>query len=93
MLRGQLAVARERPDEALAELARVPDDSPLAPRPGSWPARSSCAAIASGSPRRRSAPAVRIDPALVRAHRELIYIYGFQLRRDGLDEEFLASPG
>ncbi len=90
MLRGQLAVARERPDEALAELARVPDDSPLAPQ-----ARLLAGQVELRRNRFRFAEeafraAVRIDPALVRAHRELIYIYGYQLRRDGLDEEFLA---
>jgi tetratricopeptide (TPR) repeat protein len=34
--------------------------------------------------------AMRIDPALIQAHRELIYIYGVQLRRAELNAEFLA---
>jgi tetratricopeptide (TPR) repeat protein len=34
--------------------------------------------------------AVAIDPSLVQPHRELIYIYGIQLRRDVLHREFLA---
>src|SRR5690349_3758326 len=32
LLRGQLAIARRRPDEALADLARIPDDDPAASR-------------------------------------------------------------
>jgi tetratricopeptide (TPR) repeat protein len=34
--------------------------------------------------------ALAIDPTLVQAHRELIYIYGVQLRRGELNREFLA---
>jgi len=37
--------------------------------------------------------AVRLDPKLVPAHRELIYIYGYQLRRRELDAEFRALAG
>ena len=34
--------------------------------------------------------ATRLDPRLVQAHRELIYIYGTQLRRTELNAEFIA---
>ena len=34
--------------------------------------------------------ALRLDPSLVQAHRELIYIYGMQLRRPEINQEFLA---
>jgi tetratricopeptide (TPR) repeat protein len=34
--------------------------------------------------------ALRLDPGVVQAHRELIYIYGMQLRRPELTSEFLA---
>ena len=37
--------------------------------------------------------AVRIDPRLVQAHRELILIYGFQLRRSEMAGEFLVLSG
>ena len=93
MLRGQLAVARGRPDEAVAELARVPDDSPLASG-----ARLLAGQVELRRDRFRFAEealraAVRLDPKLVQAHRELIYIYGFQLRRAELAGEFLALSG
>jgi tetratricopeptide (TPR) repeat protein len=34
--------------------------------------------------------ATRLDPSLVQAHRELIYIYGMQLRRPDVNREFQA---
>ena len=34
--------------------------------------------------------ALRLTPGLVQARRELIYIYGMQLRRPELNEQFLA---
>ena len=34
--------------------------------------------------------ALALDPRLVQAHRELIYIYGMQLRRRELSREFMA---
>src|SRR6185437_9404992 len=90
MLRGQLAVAIGRPDEALAELARVPDDHYMAAQ-----ARLLAGQTELRRDRFRRAEedlraAVGIDPALVKAHRELIYIYGYQLRRKALSEEFRA---
>jgi tetratricopeptide (TPR) repeat protein len=90
LLRGQLAVALGRTDEALAELAQVPDDHDLAAQ-----ARMLAGQLERRRDRFRRAEealreAVRLDPKLVQAHRELIYIYGFQLRRADLAREFLA---
>ncbi len=34
--------------------------------------------------------AIKLHPALIQAHRELIYIYGMQLRRAELNSEFMA---
>ncbi len=90
MVRARLAVARERPDEAVAELALVPDDSPLAAG-----ARLLAGQVELRRDRFRFAEqslraAVRLDPGLIKAHRELIFIYGFQLRRAELAAEFLA---
>jgi tetratricopeptide (TPR) repeat protein len=90
MLRGQLAMALGRPDEALAELARVPDDHGLAAQ-----ARLLAGQIERRRDRYRFAEealreAVRLDPKLVQAHRELIVIYGYQRRRSELAGEFRA---
>jgi len=90
MLRGQVAVARERPEEALAALAEVPDDHPIAPQ-----ARLLAGQIELRRDRARHAEeallaALRLDPGLVQARRELIYIYGMQLRRRELCDQFAA---
>ena len=93
MVRARLAVARDRPDEAVAELALVPDDSPLAAGArllaGQVEVRRNRFRFAEQSLR----AAVRLDPRLIKAHRELIFIYGFQLRRAELAAEFLALSG
>ena len=89
-LRAQLAVVRNQADEALADLAQVPDDHYMAAR-----ARLQAGQIERQHDRLRLAEealraAVRLDPSLVQAHRELIHIYGIQLRRPEINREFLA---
>jgi predicted Zn-dependent protease len=89
-LRAQLAVVRNRPEEALADAARVSDDPEMAAS-----ARLLAGQVELRRDRLRSAErmlraAIGIDPALVQPHRELIYIYGLQLRRAELNSEFLA---
>jgi predicted Zn-dependent protease len=90
MLRAQIDVARQRPDDALSELGRIPDDHAAAAQArllaGQIELRRNRARIAELYLRE----AVRLDPSQVMAHRELIYIYGYQLRRRELDAEFRA---
>lgn len=90
MLRGQLAVALKQPDLALDDLGKIPDDSPMAAT-----ARLLAGQVELRRNRFRRAEtaflaAIRLDPSLIPAHRELIFIYGFQLRRDALGREFTA---
>jgi tetratricopeptide (TPR) repeat protein len=90
MLRGQLAMAVGRPDEALAELARVPDDHDMAAQvrllAGQFERRRDRFRFAEEALRE----AIHLDPKLVQAHRELIIIYGYQRRRSELANEFKA---
>jgi Flp pilus assembly protein TadD len=90
MLRAQVDIARGRTDSALAALDQVPHDHPMAAQArlmaGQIELRRHRARLAEGYFRE----AVRIDPGLVQAHRELIYIYGYQLRRAELNAEFQA---
>jgi tetratricopeptide (TPR) repeat protein len=93
MLRAQLATARKLPDAALADLARVPDDHYMASQ-----ARLMAGQIELRRDRVRRAEAwfqaaLVLDPKLVQANRELIYIYGMQLRRAELNAQFLALSG
>jgi predicted Zn-dependent protease len=89
-LRAQFAIARDRPDEALAELEQVPDNHYMSAR-----GRLLAGQVERKRDRVRRAEeyfraAMRIDPGLVQAHRELIYILGMQLRRAELNAQFLA---
>jgi tetratricopeptide (TPR) repeat protein len=90
MLRAQYAAARKAPERALAELEHVPDDHYMAAQ-----ARLLAGQIELRRDRVRLAQgwfqaALRLDPKLIQAHRELIYIYGMQLRRAELCAQFLA---
>jgi predicted negative regulator of RcsB-dependent stress response len=90
MLHAQLAVGEKRPDDALGSLAHVPDEHPMGPQ-----ARLLAGQIELRRDRARKAEkflrrAAELDPSMVQAHRELIYIYGMQLRRKELNQEFLA---
>jgi predicted Zn-dependent protease len=90
MLRGQLAVALKQADRAIAELSLVPDGHFMAAQ-----ARLLAGQVELRRDRLRFGEewlraAVRLDPKLIQAHRELIYIYGLQLRRAELHAEFLA---
>lgn len=90
ILRAQVAISRHRPDDALAALARIPDRDPLAVQ-----ARLLAGQIELRRNRIRAAEAhllaaLALDPKLVQARRELVYIYGIQLRRNALGEQFRA---
>jgi hypothetical protein len=89
-LRAQLANARNDPDQAIADLERIPDDHRLAAR-----ARLLAGRIERRRDRLRLAEAafldtVRLDPSIIEARRELISIYGIQVRRPEINREFLA---
>jgi len=90
ILRAWVAMARGRTEEALAALARVPDDHPRAAearlRQGQLELRRDRVRAAELALR----DALRLYPQLVQARRELIYIYGMQLRRPELGEQFRA---
>ena len=90
MLRAQLAMVQNRSDEAIADLLRVPDEHEMAAQ-----ARLLAGQIELRRDRVRFAEhafraALKLDPRLLQAHRELIFIYGMQLRRAELNSEFLA---
>ena len=90
MLRAQLDIAHGRAEEAVAGLMRVPDEHPMAAQAhlmaGQVELRRHRARFAEQYFRK----ALQLNPKLVQAHRELIYILGHQLRRPELNAEFLA---
>lgn len=90
LLRGELADRRGNPREALDLFARVPENDPQAAT-----ARFMAAVVHRKQNRLRAAEqllrdALRLDPGLVPAHRELIFIYGMQSRGNDLNAQFLA---
>lgn len=90
ILKSQMAMVRGQNDEALAALAKVPDDHKMGAQ-----ARLLAGQLEIRRNRARKADelfhqAIKISPSLVQAHRELIYMYGVLLRRDALSAEFQA---
>jgi Flp pilus assembly protein TadD len=90
LLRAQLAMYQGRNDDAVRDLASIPSSHPLAAR----------ARLQQGQlelRRNRYIPAeaallqaVQLDPRLIQARRELVFIYGMQLRRAELNASFRA---
>jgi len=90
LLRAQLDTAHGRVDEALAGLMRVPDEHPMAAQAHLLAGQVELRRHRARFAERYFRNALQLDPNLVQAHRELIYILGFQLRRPELNAEFLA---
>jgi tetratricopeptide (TPR) repeat protein len=89
-LRAKLAMAQERTDEAVSDLAKIPDAAPLGGmarlRTGQIELRRDRWRHAETALRAASA----LDPRLVQAHRELIFLYSMQSRRAELGDQFRA---
>jgi tetratricopeptide (TPR) repeat protein len=93
LLEAQLATADERFDDALAAIARIPDDHTMAAQ-----AHLLAGRIERQRRRIRKAEAafrhaLAIKPGLIEAHHELIYVLGIQSRRPEVDAEFRALAG
>ena len=89
-LRAELAAIQDHLDDAIADLEQVPDEHPFAAQ-----GRLIAGQVERRRDRLRYAEqalldAIRLDPSLVQAHRELIRIYGIQLRRPEFNREFQA---
>jgi tetratricopeptide (TPR) repeat protein len=90
LMRAEAARALGRPDDAIAELAKVPAGDPSAAQAllmtGQIELRRD--RIRRGEAALRAA--LRLDPTLAAAYRQLIYIDGMLLRRRELNEHFQA---
>ncbi len=90
LLRAQIATGLGHDDLALEALARVESSNPMAAQ-----ARLLAGRIELRQHRLRRAEAslraaLEREPGLVEAHKELVYIFGIQLRKRELDSEFKA---
>jgi tetratricopeptide (TPR) repeat protein len=90
MLEAQLAAARDDSDAALRALARVPADDTLYPQAELMAGRLERARKRIRFAESHYRKAIDAQPDLIEAHKELIYIYGVQLRRREIDAEFRA---
>ena len=89
-LRAQVDVGLKHDERALAELAAIPDDHPLAPL-----ARLRAGQIEIRQGRTRPAEAaflaaIKLLPRAVQPRKELVYIYNIQHRQVELDAQLLA---
>jgi hypothetical protein len=90
LLRARLELYRDRPEPALALLDRIPEADPVAGR-----ARLLAGQVQLRRGRMRDAErylldALRLEPKLLMARRELVFIYGMQTRRQALGEQLRA---
>jgi predicted Zn-dependent protease len=90
MLRAQVALARNRTDESLKDLDQIPDSHPIAPQARLMAGQAELRRERARAAEEYLLAALALDPKLVQAHRELIYIYGLQLRRRAQNEQFTA---
>jgi tetratricopeptide (TPR) repeat protein len=90
MLEGQFAINNGRVDEALEALAKVPDDYPMAAQARLESGQLELRRSRYPAAERQFLEAIRLDPKAVQARRELVFIYGMQLRRPELNENFRA---
>ena len=88
MLEAQLATAEGHLANALAAIARIPDDHPIAAQAHLLAGRIERQRRCSEESRSRISTGARIKPGLIEAHKELIYILGIQSRRREVDAEF-----
>jgi tetratricopeptide (TPR) repeat protein len=90
LIMARLAMAAGRTNEALLDLARVTDEHPIAAQARLWEGQLELhrqrARAAEAALRR----AIAIDPGLVAARRELVYLYGMQRRCEDLSAQFAA---
>ncbi|WP_165219125.1 tetratricopeptide repeat protein [Aquisphaera insulae] len=90
LFRAQVELARDRLDPALDSLSHIPDGHEMAPQARMMAGRVELKRHRARDAERLFREASRLDPKLAAAHRELIYILGYQLRRTELAAEFLA---
>jgi tetratricopeptide (TPR) repeat protein len=90
LLRAEMLAGRDRPGDALRELARIDDHDPLAATARARAGRLERERGRAPAAERLLLRALELDPKLSLARRDLIYIYSNQLRHADLDRQFRA---
>ena len=90
MLEAQVAIASEQPDKAIGALEHIPNDDPIASQAFLLAGRVERQRRRIHSAEIYFRRALRANPKLVDAHRELVYIFGIQSRQAEIDREYRA---
>jgi tetratricopeptide (TPR) repeat protein len=90
MLQAQLMMMKGQIDRAIEVLKGIPDDHPMASQARLQAGQLELRRNRYGAAEKWFLEALRFDPKLEKARRELIYIYGIQLRRPDLNASFRA---
>lgn len=90
MLRAQVAIGLNREEQALADLELVPDGHPMAAAARLEAGQIELRRFRLPAAERHLLDALRLDPATIQARRELVYLYGIQIRRAELGANFRA---
>jgi tetratricopeptide (TPR) repeat protein len=86
----QLAMTTGRTDEALDNLAQVPDFHPMSSQARLWEGQLALRRQRAHAAELSFLRALTIDPGLIPARRALVYLYGMQRRRRELATQFEA---
>ena len=89
-LQSQIALASNRPDEAMTALSHIPASAPIAPQAFLLAGRIERQRNRASAAEAKFRQALACDSGLIEAHKELIYILNMQLRRSEVDAEFKA---
>ncbi|MGC8642040.1 MAG: tetratricopeptide repeat protein [Isosphaeraceae bacterium] len=81
LLRGMIAAGRDEPEKAIAELALIGDDDPLAPLARTIAGQTEIRAGRTRPAEAAFLAAIKLLPSAARPRRELIYIYSIQQRQ------------
>jgi tetratricopeptide (TPR) repeat protein len=90
VLRAEIALSDDRPDDSIAALGNIPDDHPFAAEASKLAGQIELRRGNARKAEEHLLKAIEIDPNEFQSRRELVYIYGMQLRREELDEQFRA---
>lgn len=88
MLRAQVAMGMNRDGEAFEDLKQIPDDFKMAPAARLQMGQMELRRNRFNAAENYFLQAIKLDPNRIQAIRELIYIYGIQLRRADLNATF-----
>lgn len=93
LLLGRVEMGLGHAEAALAAVRAIPDSSPSAAQAHALAGQVELRRDRMAHAEREFLAAIALDPKIVQPRRELIYVYGMQLRREPIQEQFRALEG